>query len=81
MAAKHYRSSAKNNVLEMEETSSSQDAMQSPQCTVQDVGRRSRQSWPTLHTQTPKKDFFRGRFFSIIGKIKLRTPKNTHGYR
>lgn len=28
MAAKHYRSAAKNNVLEMEETSSSQDAVQ-----------------------------------------------------
>lgn len=54
MAAKHYRSAAKNNVLEMEETSSSQDAVQFTQGTVQDVGRRRRQSWPTLHTQAPK---------------------------
>lgn len=50
MAAKHYRSAAKNNVLEMEETSSSQDAVQFTQCTVQDIGRRRRWLWPTLHT-------------------------------
>lgn len=55
MAAKHYRSAAKNNVLEMEETSSSQDAVQFTQCTVQDIGRRRRWLWPTLHTQTKKK--------------------------
>lgn len=40
MAAKHYRSGAKNNVLEPEETSSPQDAVQFTPCTAQDVGRR-----------------------------------------
>lgn len=56
MAAKHYRSAAKNNVLEMEETSSSQDAVQFTQCTtIQDGERRRRQSCSMLHTQEPKK--------------------------
>lgn len=54
MAAKHYRSAAKNNVLEMEETSSSQDAVQFTQCTTVQDGERRRQSWSMLHTQEPK---------------------------
>lgn len=55
MAAKHYTSTAKNNVLEKEATSSSQDATQFPPCIVQDAGKRRKQSWPMLHTLPPKK--------------------------
>lgn len=75
MAAKHYTSAAKNNVLEKEATSSSQDAMQFIPCTVQDAGKRRKQSWPTLHILPPKRSFLRGRFLSITEKIKTENSK------
>lgn len=75
MAAKHYRSAAKNNVLEMEETPSSQDAVQFTQCTVQDVGRRRRQSWPTLHPQAPKRVILHRRILFNYRKDKTENSK------
>lgn len=42
MAAKHYTSTAKNNISGKEATSPSQDAMQFTPCTVQDAGKRKK---------------------------------------
>lgn len=86
MAAKHYRSAAKNNVLEMEETSSSQDAVQfthslSVLYRMQGEGEGGSGQHFIHRPKKKKRLFLRGRFFSNIEKINLRTPINTHGYR